>query len=157
MPAGSVYINHKREYDRPKVRLLRECADPLKFAYEPPPYALAPVSIKRNGKNKSSRRGRSKRTRLPQGRKHQLQVLKKYRSQLKLMPRALLGHDRLLFPDRSDAIYAMVAGLYNASATRDEIDVAIWNSVYFIDKYGQDRWALESEVTRILYKLEARK
>ena len=146
--------NHKPEYDRPEVRLLTDVADPLACALEPAKFVVAPAKTKRKAKVEPRSRSWQSRKKLPQGRKHRQQILEKYRSKLSLMPRTLLGHDTLLYPDRSDAIFAMVAGLYKAGASRCEIDIAIWNSVYFIDKYGHDRNRLEEEISRILGKLE---
>ncbi len=146
--------NHKPKYDRPEVRLIKNPVDPLSCAIEPPKFLAFPAKTKAKGEPRS--RSWLSRKKLPLGRKHRLQILEKYRSKLSLMPRTLLGHDTLFYPDRSDAIYAIVAGLYKADASRRDIDVAIWNSVYFIDKHGYDRWALESELSRILYKLEGK-
>lgn len=148
--------NHKPEYDRPEVRLLEHPADPLACAIEPPKFWAAPAKTKKKAKGEPGSRSWPSRKKLPLGRKHRLQILEKYRSKLSLMPRTLLGHDKLFYPDRSDAVYAIVAGLYKADASRRDIDVAIWNSVYFLDKYGEDRWALETEVSRIIGKLEGK-
>lgn len=49
----------------------------------------------------------------------------------------------------------MVAGLHEAGATLDEIASVVWGSPYFRDKYGEDRNALETEVSRIIAKVEA--
>jgi len=82
-----------------------------------------------------------------------LAVLKKYRSKLSASTRSLIRHDRVLAGNRSSRIYAMVAGLYEAKATVNEIASVVWASPYFRDKYGDDRNALETEVSRIIAKL----
>ncbi len=84
-----------------------------------------------------------------------LAVLKKYRSKLDPSTRHLIRHDRVLAPDRSSRIFAMVAGLHEAGASTDEIASVIWDSPYFCTKYGDDRNALETEVSRIITKVEA--
>lgn len=149
--------NHKRDYDRPLVRLIDARSDYFVAALEPPEY-------QRQTGSKSGRSSKKQRQsyagnfdkKLASGCEHRRRILKKYRRSLTLMPRALLGHERLLYPDRSNAIFVMVAGLHEAGATRHEIHVALWNSVYFLDKYGEDRWALETEVSRIIGKLEGK-
>ncbi|NOE32177.1 DNA-primase RepB domain-containing protein [Ruegeria sp. HKCCD7318] len=151
-------FNHKPRYDRPLVRLINAPSDPFEFALDPPEYQC-PTERKPRRSNKTVRKRRrgTYKKKIARGQEHRRRILKKYHLKLTLMPRSLLGHDRLLYPDRSDAIYAMVAGLYEVGAMRDEIDVAIWNSIYFLDKYGEDRRALETEVSRIVHKLEAKR
>lgn len=84
-----------------------------------------------------------------------LAILKKYRSKLDASARSVIRHDRVLAPDRSKWIFVMVAGLHEAGATLDEIASVIWASPYFRDKYGDDRHALETEVSRILARVGA--
>ncbi len=86
-----------------------------------------------------------------------LAVWKKYRSKLGVSTSHLIRHNRVLAPDRSNRIFAMVAGLHEAGATLDEIASVIWSSPYFRDKYGDDEEALETEVSRIIAKVEAGK
>lgn len=149
--------NHKRDYDRPLVRLIDAPSDYFVAALEPPEYKHQTGSkTGRSSKEQRQSYGGSFNKKLASGSEHRRRILKIYRYSLTLMPRALLGHERLLYPDRSSAIFVMVAGLYEAGATRDEIDIALWNSVYFLDKYGEDRWALETEVSRIIGKLEGK-
>lgn len=147
--------NHKPQYDCPEVRILQDCVSAVGSALEPPPFVPASVRTSRKEKRTPSKADFTVTNRLPRGRNHRLRILAKYRSQLRLMPRAMLGHDKLLFHDRSDAIYAIVAGLSEVGATRREIEICIWNCVYFLDKHGQDRRALEAEISRILGKLGA--
>ncbi|MDU8945940.1 DNA-primase RepB domain-containing protein [Ovoidimarina sediminis] len=146
--------NHKPAYDRPEVEICYFCDDPLGYAniapiFVPEDRRKSPINKRRSGK----RRNYSGR-KLPTGRKHAKRILAKYGHQLPLMPRSFLGHDALLFPDRSKAIYSIVAGLYQVGAKRRHIEIATWNSVYFQHKYGLDRKALDAEVTRIIEKLE---
>lgn len=82
-----------------------------------------------------------------------LAVLKKYRFKLDLSTRHLIRHSRVEATDRSGRIFAMVAGLHKARATRDEIASVIWGSPYFRDKYGDDKNALKREISRIIAKV----
>ena len=56
--------------------------------------------------------------------------------------------------DRSKQVYHMIAGLYEAGATLDEIAVCLWPNPYFVSKYGQDEDKLAEEIERITGKLE---
>ena len=80
-------------------------------------------------------------------------VFKKYRLKLDPSTRHLIRHKRVQAPDRSGRIYAVIAGLYEAGATLDEIASVIWASPYFRDKYGEDIRALNTEVSRITLKI----
>lgn len=82
-------------------------------------------------------------------------VLKKYRSKLDTSTRHLIRHDEVLASDRSARRFAIVAGLYEAGATLDEIASVLWTSPYFREKYGKDLSALETEISRIIARVEA--
>ncbi|UWP97675.1 RepB family DNA primase [Aliiroseovarius crassostreae] len=84
-----------------------------------------------------------------------MSVLKKYRSKLDASTRSLIRHRQVLASDRSSRVFAMVAGLHEAGATLDEIASVIWKSPYFREKHGEDQKALETEVSRIIAKVEA--
>ncbi|NNU81057.1 hypothetical protein HMH01_11470 [Halovulum dunhuangense] len=131
-------INHKPKYDEPVVRLVSrnwrktpKRPEPLPDIQRAEPEALAmnPHAHDR------------------------LAVLRKYRSKLDTSTRHLIRHNRVMAPDRSSRIFAMVAGLYEAGATLDEIASVIWSSPYFRDKYGDDQNALEAEVSRIIARV----
>jgi len=47
----------------------------------------------------------------------------------------------------------MVTELFEAGATLDEIASVIWDSPYFLDKYGQNRKALERQISNIVNKI----
>lgn len=143
--------NHKPEYDGPKVRLLHNHLSRLPHvapSYEP------------EERNKRRRPDQARRSDteylkpLPTGDGARKAILGRYGARLGFMPRVLLGHRTVQYTDRSGAIYAIVAALHEVGAPRDDIEVALWNSVYFRDKHGPDRWALDDEITRILEKLE---
>jgi len=86
-----------------------------------------------------------------------LEVLKNHRSKLSASTRSLMRHKQIQASNRSNRIYALVAGLYEANATLDEIASVVWNSPYFRDKYGDNEKALETEVSRIIAKKEGAK
>lgn len=50
----------------------------------------------------------------------------------------------------------MVTELDGAGATLDEIASVVWDSPYFRDKYGDDRNALERQVSNIISKIGGR-
>lgn len=83
----------------------------------------------------------------------QLSVLMKYRSKLDASARTVIRHDRAIAPDRSKWIFVMVAGLYEAGASHDEIASVVWSSPYFRTKYGDDENVLATEISRIIGKL----
>ena len=84
-----------------------------------------------------------------------MSVLKKYRFKLNASTRSLIRHRRVMASDRSNRVFAMVAGLHEAGATLDEIASVIWASPYFSDKYGDSLNALETEVSRIIARVGA--
>jgi len=145
--------NHKPVYDRPEVTLLYAPDDPVDGGL-PPPKFLSTRKPKTTARPVSVQKTKVSRKPIATGFKHSQRILNKYRARLALMPRSLLGHKKLMYPDRSAAIYSIVAGLHEAGATRREIQIALWNNVYFIGKYGHDRNRLEEELSRILGKLE---
>lgn len=86
-----------------------------------------------------------------------LEVLKNHWAKLNASTRSLIRHKQVQADNRSNRIFALIAGLYEANATLDEIASVVWNSPYFRDKYGDDLSALETEVSRIIAKKEGAK
>ena len=64
---------------------------------------------------------------------------------------ALMTADRMISgPNkRSQMIFMVVAELYDAGATRDEIAAVVWRSPYFVSKHDQSIDRLDSELIRI--------
>ncbi|WP_170773934.1 DNA-primase RepB domain-containing protein [Ruegeria lacuscaerulensis] len=149
-------INHKPEYNRPEVEMAHTCHTPFAAAVPAPKFILEPKKRFKRTKAISPFGDKGRLPKPSTGRKYAKRILKKYRIRLKLFPRALLSHEILLYRDRSAAIYAIIAGLHAVGAKRSEIENAVWNSVYFLDKYGRNLRALDVEVTRIIDKLEGR-
>jgi hypothetical protein len=81
-----------------------------------------------------------------------LKVWKKYRNKLNVFASCLLRHNQILVSDRSKQVFTMVVGLHEAGATTDEIASVLWTSPYFHEKNGNDRDALETEISRIVAK-----
>lgn len=134
--------NHKPGYKKPFIPL-------LKFDF---------TGITVRPKLLSSQRGRY--TALVRGEEldpnahKKIDVLKKYRSKLNASTRTLIRHNRVLAPDRSNRIFAMIAGLHEAGATLNEIASVIWASPYFRDKHGDNLSRLEREIYASIAKLE---
>jgi len=136
-------FNHKPGYDTPFIPLVH--FDPSPITARPKPLtsqhcvsAAEPEALKMNP-NAHDRHA----------------VGKKYRLQLDTSTRHLIRHNHAQASDRSSRIFAMVAGLHEARATLDEIASVIWSSPYFREKYGENQNALETEISRIIAKLEA--
>ncbi len=138
-------FNHKPDYSKPFISLLRFDPTPIKErpaqlteAQRRPAGALTTATVNPDAHDRRS-------------------VLKKYRSKLDVSTRHLIAHNQVIASDRSRRIFAMVAGLYQAGATMDEIASVVWSSPYFRDKYGEDRDALETEISRIIVKIGGEK
>lgn len=136
-------FNHKPEYDAPFIPLLH--FDPKPITARPRPLTgrdgvsvgdIEPLDMNPHAHDR-------------------LAVLKKYRSKLDTSTRHLIRHDEVLASDRSARRFAIVAGLYEAGATLDEIASVLWTSPYFREKYGEDLSALETEISRIIARVEA--
>lgn len=136
-------FNHKPEYDAPFIPLLH---------FDPRPITARPRPL--TGKDGVSV-GNIEQLDMNPHAYDRLAVLKKYRSKLDTSTRHLIRHDEVLASDRSARRFAIVAGLYEAGATLDEIASVLWTSPYFREKYGKDLSALETEISRIIARVEA--
>jgi len=134
-------FNHKSDYDKPFIPLLK---------FDPRPITARPKLLTdQHGVGAAEPEGLDMKPHAHDP----LAVLRKYRSKLTASTRALIRHNRVMAPDRSSRIFAMVAGLHEAGATLDEIASVIWSSPYFRDKYGEDQSALETEISRIIARV----
>jgi hypothetical protein len=135
-------FNHKPEYGKPFIPLVH---------FDPTPIAARPrLLVDQDG----SHGAHASVLDMNPDAHERLAILKKYRFKLDTSTRHLIRHDSVQATDRSNRIFAMVAGLHQAGATLDEIASVVWSSPYFRDKYGEDRNALETEVSRIIAKVE---
>lgn len=133
-------LNHKPQYDEPFVRMVSQnwgkvterpiqtSTNARRHEAEPPTLDMNPDAHDR------------------------LAVLNKYRSKLGDSARSVMRHDRVIANDRSRWIFVMVADLHEVGASIDEIASVVWTSPYFREKYGDNRNALETEVSRIIAK-----
>jgi hypothetical protein len=135
-------FNHKPDYGKPFIPLVH---------FDPTPIAARPRLLTAHD---GSYGAQASVLDMNPDAHERLAVLKKYRFKLDTSTRHLIRHDRVLATDRSNRIFAIVAGLHEARATIDEIASVVWSSPYFRDKYGEDRNALETEVSRIIAKVE---
>ena len=140
--------NHKPHYDRPLVKILRNSDKPT---------TDRPVLIKGVNLAAASRpKSRPKPDAAIIYTEHDAsKVVAKYRSKLHAKTVALLTCKRMIERDRSKQIYMIVANLFEAGASKDEIGACLWVSPYFISKYGDDERALAAEINRIIGKLVA--
>ncbi len=133
-------INHKPHYDEPFVRMLSQgwqrTAKRPKLV--PENRRLRGVAIQSLDMNPIAH--------------ERLDIWRKYRSKLSASARTVIRHNNVLAPDRSKWIFVMVTELFEAGATLDEIASVIWDSPYFLDKYGRNRKALERQVSNIINK-----
>ncbi|GGC12837.1 hypothetical protein GCM10011363_31910 [Marivita lacus] len=134
-------FNHKPDYDRPFIPLVH---------FDPSPITARPKLLTdRYGVGAAEPESLD----MNPHAHDPLAVLRKYRSKLTASTRSLIRHNRVMAPNRSSRIFAMVAGLHEAEASLDEIASVIWSSPYFRDKYGEDQNALETEVSRIIARV----
>lgn len=81
------------------------------------------------------------------------EVWKKYRRNLGASTSSLIRHNTVRAHDRSNRIFAMVAGLHEAGASLNEIASVIWESPYFRDKHGDNLSRLGREIHSIIAKM----
>jgi hypothetical protein len=65
----------------------------------------------------------------------------------------LMTAKRVLRPDRSGAVFSIVAGMIAAGARNFEIVAVLLVNPYFISKWGSDVGAAEDQVARIRARL----
>ncbi len=133
--------NHKPEYGKPFIPLLK--FDPTGLDERPK------LLASQRGSYTVSIRGQE----LNPNAHSKWDIWKKYRRKLDASTSSLIRHDEARAHDRSNRIFAMVAGLYEAGATLDEIASVIWASPYFRDKHGNNFGRLEREIHSIIAKV----
>lgn len=134
-------INHKPHYDEPFARMVSQ--DWQRTVKRP---KLTPESGRiHEFTSRSLTMNPNAHTRLEVWRKHRLK--------LSASARSVIRHNHVLAPDRSKWIFVMVTELFEAGATLDEIASVVWDSPYFLDKYGPNRKALERQVSNIINKI----
>jgi hypothetical protein len=130
-------LNHKRAYNLPTVKVLRDDERAISIwpkihiakRREAPPDEIDPTKFNADA------------------------VIQKYKAVLAPNRRRLMEDTSIKSRDRSRIIFMIVAALHDAEATPDEIGAVVWRSPYFIGKFGRHRGRLTEEVCRILSKL----
>lgn len=134
-------INHKPHYNEPFVRMVsldwKKTANRPKLV--PEKRRLCGVVTQSPDMNPNAHK--------------RLDIWRKYRSKLSVSARTVIRHNNVLAPDRSKWIFVMVTELFEAGATLDEIASVIWDSPYFLDKYGRNRKSLERQISNIINKI----
>ena len=137
--------NHKPQYDRPLVRLLKVRRKPLRDESMP---SCQPMLH-----GVTSDLGNIDPTKCEPA-----NVRKKYRRLVH--PRVnVLARDKRTYAygnDRSKVIFEIIAGFHEAGASPDEIASVLWENPYFISKHGQNQQVLEDEIFRIISKLDTK-
>lgn len=135
--------NHKDEYDRPRVKLLKADLKPQKRKAIPINQEIwqasnAPVVHVELKLTREWRR-----------------IYAKYRDKLHKRVRFLIESDRAYAfeKDRSKCIYEIVVDMAKAGAKPEEIASVLWHNPYFLSKHGEDVGALNDELWRILERL----
>jgi len=140
-------INHKPDYNRPVVALR---------SFDPTPQKL-PKSISdiEPGRLVSAACKRSASFEEIDPFKHDPQeVIAKYRKRMSPFPRSLLIADRVIFPDKSNALYAMITELVRLAATNDEIASVLRENPHFTHRDGMTLDDLCADILRIRAKWE---
>lgn len=83
------------------------------------------------------------------------EIIAKYRRRMDPFPRAMLTADRVLYPDKSDALYAMISNLVRLDASNDEIAAALRDNPHFTERENMSLDDLCADILRIRAKREA--
>lgn len=140
-------VDHKPDYDLPKVRLIREDwtpTDPPAVKSEPKRRRLKNAQLEADFSDRHEMSPREVREVWWQYRKH-------LSSTAKL---CMCKHSGSAPGDRSRAISAIVAGLYRGGADIELIKSVLWVNVYFRSKHGASLKRLDDEVRRIIDMVE---
>lgn len=132
-------INHKPEYRKPKVKLLRS---DLKAKTRPRLLISHPNNKKRVHISK---------TIAVDSQADWRPIYEKYKSKLGLYARQAINVNphHIGGADRSVCIYMIVAALTTAGASAEETALILWSNPFFLSKHGDDQKKLIEEVTRI--------
>jgi RepB DNA-primase from phage plasmid len=139
-------FNHKPQYDLPVVTIVMDTVTPIEHW---------PSALTTTGPRQSVGPGRA--AEVDPLACDWRQVISKYEAKLKRVHRRIMCATTLESPNRSRMIFMIIANLYDAGATRDEIAAVVWRSPYFIDKHGANIDRLESELRRICNDLDAKR
>ncbi|HEY9090636.1 DNA-primase RepB domain-containing protein [Parasphingorhabdus sp.] len=132
-------INHKPERNRDRVRLLRfdERSQPVPDF----PIGLADTLV-------DTKTGKFDPTRF-----EATVLIRRYRRKVSLFARTLMEANRVIYPDRSAAIYVIVSDLVIAKAENDEIGCILISNPHFLEKHGSNIAMAEREILTIRAKM----
>jgi len=130
-------LNHKRSYDLPTVKVVRDDKREISIwpkanlaeRREAPTGEIDPTKFDADA------------------------VIQQYKAALAPNRRRLMEHASVQCRDRSRIIFMIVAALHDAGATPNEIAAVVWRSPYFISKFGRHRGRLADEIRRIIPKI----
>lgn len=130
-------INHKRAYDKPMVRVVRDRDRAISTWPQVISQPNGRMLTKAIDPTKFDRR----------------LVIEKYAKLLAPKRLRVMEHTSVQSRDRSKIIFMIVAALHDAGAVPNEIAAVIWSSPYFTEKFGKHRGRLTEEIGRIIMKL----
>ncbi len=137
-------LNHKPEYSRPTVALKAYDARPKRR----PKFAPCAKPIQQVGAFQGLFGTVND--------ANATEVMARYRRQMSCFARNLMEADRVIFPDRSHAIYVVVSSLVEAQATDVEIASVLLVNPHFLQKHGANAAIAEREILSIRAKFGAR-
>jgi hypothetical protein len=83
------------------------------------------------------------------------EVVKRYRSRVSLFARILMTAERVIYPDRSEAIFVIVSELVRVGASDAAIASVLLVNPHFVEKHGNDLAMAKREIVCIRAKVEA--
>lgn len=141
-------INHKSDYKRPVVTL--RSFDTTRQKLPKSISAIEPDRLASTARNLSGSIDE-----IDPFKHEPKEVIEKYRRRLEQFPRILLTAKRVLYRDKSKAIYAAISDLVRLSATNDEIAAALRDNPHFTERENMTLDDLCADILRIRAKREA--
>ena len=136
LPGG---MNHKANYKRPPIRLIKFDPKPQRM-----PLGLSLVSMDDHATSGAVNQFAHKPS----------DVLMTYRRAIGCEVSQLINSKKPLRADRSKRVFQIIAALVDAGASNNEIASVLWVNVYFLAKCGESQHLLESEIARVRSRVE---
>jgi hypothetical protein len=140
-------INHKAGYDRPVVTLRSFYAACQKL-----PKSISDIEPSRRGW--ATRDGSEPFDEIDPFKHDPNDVIGKYRKRMSPFPRSLLIAGWVIYPDKSNALYAVITELVRLAATNNEIASVLRENPHFTHRDGMTLKALCADILRIRAKWE---
>lgn len=133
-------INHKPQYNRPTVCLRAYDDRPQQvprwlLKIDRPNVAPASTAISIDGLDPKA-------------------IMRRYRQAVGLVVGSLMTANRVMRPDRSGAVFRIVAALIDAGASDPEIAAVLLANPYFTSKWGEDLAKAQEQIFRIRMRME---